>query len=277
MIIGNKRPYVTYGVSAICIIIYALIHFTGIIDETNASIVFGAYYKAFILAGEYFRLLSVGFVHVTILHLFVNLISLMQLGSMLEIVLGHAKFILLLFVSILSGSLWVFILDGNVLSVGLSGGLYGLLACEIYILYIHGWVKHPNIRAQMINIIMINLLINLMPGISVSAHIGGFIGGLLFSCICIPYRRKDKTDTLKATIAFGLYVIGICYFAITNAYISNQEQYKRTDIEVLEIYQDYHLNQHVNKMIDRLDDIYGDKDISIYMKGSINNDGKEIY
>lgn len=276
----RKKPIVTYIIIGICICMYVLVNITGVAagSTTTTALAYGAYYKPFILAGEYYRLFTVGLIHVSFWHLFMNMMALYSLGKMLEPMLGWAKFLLILLLSVISGSLWVFILDGNVLTVGLSAGLYGLMACEIYILYVSGLMKHPQIRSQMLNMILINLLINLMPGISVSGHIGGFIGGILLSCIFIQVDKNHlKENAIKSSIALGLYVVGICYFCLMNTTIPTTEQYKGTDVAVLEYYQDLHLTNHASKMIDRLDTIYGDDVISTYMKGRMNYDKQEIY
>lgn len=281
MMIVKRKPIVTYIVIGICIFMFVLVNLTGLDSNTggttNTAIAFGAYYKPFILIGEYWRLLTCGFIHISLWHLGMNMMSLYVLGKMLEPMLGPTKFLAILLLSIISGSLWVFILDGNVLTIGLSGGLYGLMACEIYILYISGLMKHPTIKSQMMNMIFINLLINLVPGISVSAHIGGFICGVLLSCLFVQVSKEDvKKNTMNASIALVIYMIGICYFSLMNQTIPTDEEYKGTDVEVLEIYQSLHLNAHVEKMSYSLDELYGDTEISNYMKG-VNHESKEIY
>ena len=55
--------------------------------------------------GEYWRLLTSGFLHAGLFHLMFNMLSLWVLGSLLEPAVGRARFALIYFVSLLCGSL----------------------------------------------------------------------------------------------------------------------------------------------------------------------------
>lgn len=270
-------PIVTYIIGGICLVVFALIHFSSL-GTTDTAIMLGCYYKPFVLAGEYWRLLTVGFVHVQSYHIFMNLVALYSLGRLLERMVGHWKFLLVLLFSIISGSLWIFILDGNTLVVGLSAGLYGLMASELYIFYLKGLFNNPMIKNEVIQMILINVLINFIPGVSYTGHIGGFIGGLLMSMICIPLP-SDKNHRLKTIVALCLYILGMGYFVKENAYIPSNEQYKGTDVEIIETYQKLGFDHYSIYLIKRLDSIYGDTDIStaMQMKGAFNYDTEKVY
>lgn len=270
-------PIVTYIIGGICLVVFLLIHVLPF-GNTDNAILLGCYYKPFVLAGEYWRLLTVGFTHVKSYHIFMNLVALYSLGRLLERMVGHWKFLLVLVFSIISGSLWIFILDGNTLVVGLSAGLYGLMALELYIFYLKGLLNNPMIKNEIIQMILINILINFVPGVSYTGHIGGFIGGLLMSMICIPLP-SDKNHRVKTIFALCLYLLGMGYFIKQNAYISTNEQYKGTDVEMIVIYQNIGFDRYATHVMNRLDDIYGDTDISIamQMKGALNYDTEKVY
>ena len=59
----RKKPvlYATLTVGLVCLLVYVVQLVNGYADNTEGMILFGAYYKPFILAGEYWRLLTVGF------------------------------------------------------------------------------------------------------------------------------------------------------------------------------------------------------------------------
>ena len=59
--------------------------------------------RFFIEQGQYYRLVSSGFLHFGVLHLAMNLLLLFQLGKMLEPVLGRVRFGLIYFASLLAG------------------------------------------------------------------------------------------------------------------------------------------------------------------------------
>ena len=134
----RQRPYRTqpasFVISAVCIFVTGVIQLApSSLSQTELAILLGAYYKAFIAAGEWWRLLTVGFVHVSVIHLFVNMMSLSVLGRVLEPALKPLKFCILLFGSVIGGSVFLFCTSGNTVGVGLSGGLYGCLAAYIYL------------------------------------------------------------------------------------------------------------------------------------------------
>ena len=92
-------------------------------------IALGADYKMFTLGlRQFWRLLTTMFLHGSLNHLFMNMISLMTLGTLFETKYGHWKMLFTVLFCALIGSLTNGILTGNGLTVGISGGLYGLLA-----------------------------------------------------------------------------------------------------------------------------------------------------
>ena len=143
--------------SAVCLVIN-LFPFNG--NLTEKAILFGAYYKAMIIAGEYWRILTCGLIHVSFWHLMMNMYSLLNIGIVLERILGWKNYLMTLIISTLTGSLFLFILSGNTVAVGLSGGLYGLMGCEIYILYRKGALRNQAVQRAVLQTILMNLMIN---------------------------------------------------------------------------------------------------------------------
>src|SRR4029078_4489940 len=81
--------------------------------------------------GDYWRLITSGFLHVEITHILLNMLSLFWLGRMIEPALGHARFVAVYFVALLGGSLGVMILSPDEATLGASGAIYGLLGAAI--------------------------------------------------------------------------------------------------------------------------------------------------
>lgn len=151
-------------------------------------ILFGAYYKPFILAGEYWRFLTVGFVHANIWHLLMNMMSLYALGRALEPIMKRWKYMVLLLGSTVGSAVFLFVVQGNVLAVGISGGQpSGLMTTYFILLYRTGGLKDSRIRRIMISTLVMNLLINFMPGVSWVAHLGGTIAGFFLTEMPLLY------------------------------------------------------------------------------------------
>ena len=223
-------------------------------DIYAASILLGAYYKTFVASGfEVWRFFTVGFVHISIFHLLINTMALMNLGTITEKIYGKVRFTTILVVSIIIGSLFVYVGEGNSLTVGMSGGLYGLMGAMFVYTFETGMIKQPNVRSQFIRILTVNIIISLMPGISLMGHLGGFVGGVLLGVI---FTRNDawsmlRKNTIVATLAL---LIALGYLGITNTNFS--PLYGSTDQKVLEIADDLGLGFYADYMEENLMNFY---------------------
>src|SRR4051795_7131372 len=77
--------------------------------------------------GEYWRLITAGFLHAGLLHLGFNMFSLWVLGGILEPAIGRLRFGLIYFVSLLAGSFGALLLEPSAPTVGASGAIFGLM------------------------------------------------------------------------------------------------------------------------------------------------------
>ena len=142
--------------------------------------------------GDYWRLLTSGFLHVEIMHIALNMLSLFWLGRMIEPALGHARFVAIYFVSLLGGSLGVMILSPDDPTLGASGAIYGLLGAAIVM------ARNRNIsliQSGLLPILAINFIFTLsVPGISLGGHLGGLVGGLIATFVVeqLSMRRRDS-------------------------------------------------------------------------------------
>lgn len=252
----KKIPAATTAVLVICIIVFFLLHSLGLENETEEAIIVGAYYKPFILAGEWWRLLTVGFVHITVTHILMNGLSLWSLGNILEPYLGKGKFLTVLLCSVAGGSLFLFAAGDNTVAVGLSGGLYGLLACYTYLVVIRGGWQSPGMRSSLINTYIINLLINFIPGIAWQAHLGGFITGLILTAVM---EKNEKTEGFRKHFAIAglLFVLSLGIGCYRNATIPETQQYTGTDARILQYYDQAGFSTHAEHMARKLAKIYG--------------------
>ncbi|CAM4172233.1 rhomboid family intramembrane serine protease [Erysipelothrix inopinata] len=216
---------VTNAISTICIVIFSIavyLRMSGI-DSTTTAVMLGAFYKRFILdAHEYWRFITAGFLHVDFVHIMMNLFALRNLGSMLEPVYGHKKFLAILLAGIIGGNAFVYIVDSGVVGLGLSGGLFALLGALLVYLIETQAIKNPKVLRQVVSILMINLFISLMPGVSMAAHIGGFQAGVFLGFV---FSKRSSWSTLRKQVA----VLG-SIFAIAIIYIMTQKPYTTVDL-----------------------------------------------
>lgn len=239
-----KLPLVTSITIAICFGMYLLSQFLGSrYGLTNALIFLGGDYKMFTVGlGQFFRLITVGFLHSGLVHLLMNMLALYSLGSSLEKEIGSLKFAIVLYGSVILSSLFSLMLNENQLSVGLSGGIYGLFGIYLAIAYKHHALNDPSTR----NTIFINLLINFMPGINYIAHIGGLVAGVVFYFILSGRKEFYIVYLVLITIlSFKIYTTHDIY-----------PKYGGTDTEVIEIYRDLGLDSYADKLENKLIEAY---------------------
>ncbi|MDY6062538.1 MAG: rhomboid family intramembrane serine protease [Erysipelotrichaceae bacterium] len=246
----NNMPIVTMIMAIISIVIFVAINLLGG-DKVVAAIVFGANYKAFVVgASQYYRLFTSTFVHIDILHLFTNLLSLYYLGVMFEKQMGHLKYFIAFIISaIIGNALWI-IFNPNGVSLGLSGGLYGLFAMVI-ILFYERKMLFKNYGLLMI--ILFNIMLSFSSGIAMMAHFGGAFGG--FFMYYLLYKNDvDKTFKQTATISLVVLILslGVKIFGITNV----EPKYSPTDIKVIEKYREFGLKSYADNIEFKLSKFY---------------------
>lgn len=253
--IKRKIPC-TITIIVICVIVHLLILLLPLnISSTDKSILFGAYYKAFVSAGEWWRILTCGFVHVSSVHCLMNMFSLHVMGRAMEPNFGPSRFLGILFGSIIGGSLFLFCTAGNTVGVGLSGGLYGLLAAYLLMVFETGAMRIPQVRNGVIQTLGINLIINFIPGVAWRAHLGGAISGLL---IFMAIRKKSPYPGMRrnAIISLVLLVLLSGFAGAKRRFIPEAQRYLLTDYSVLQAEKNLGLDGYAANMAKRLDCLY---------------------
>ncbi|PYQ56828.1 MAG: rhomboid family intramembrane serine protease [Acidobacteria bacterium] len=153
----------------------------------------GANFGPAIRAGEYWRLVTSMFLHGGLLHLALNGWALFQLGSLLELLMGSPRMLLIYFGSGIAGSLASATFTQKP-SVGASGAIFGLLGALIAFLLRRRGALTPqgkSILMQLVGWAAINVFFGFStPGIDNSAHLGGGAAGLLLGFLLPEPRRS---------------------------------------------------------------------------------------
>jgi membrane associated rhomboid family serine protease len=143
---------------------------------------------AAVAQGAWWQMLTSGFLHIGPLHLTFNMIALWVIGRDLEQVLGRVRFLIVYLVSLLGGSLVVF-LFANPMSntAGASGAVFGLMGGLAVVLMRLRLSPRPALT-----IIVLNVIISFaVPNISILGHLGGLAFGaaLTAAMVYAPTRR----------------------------------------------------------------------------------------
>jgi membrane associated rhomboid family serine protease len=155
--------------------------------------------------GEYWRLVTSGFLHSGVIHIGFNMYLLWILGRMLEPVLGPWRFGALYAVSLLGGAFGALLISPNAVTVGASGAVFGLMGAVAMQMYRQGY--NP-LQTDIGMLIILNLVISfVLPGISIGGHIGGLVaGGLAALVLDAPPLRRSLPAAVAALAALATVV-----------------------------------------------------------------------
>lgn len=215
-VFSPKRIIFTNIISLICILMYVIVGIYGnnfFNFDSNVLAKFGANNILLIKNGEIYRLLTCAFLHVGLIHLVVNMYSLRVIGPSVEGLIGKGKFVFIYLISAISASLMSLVfVDSNIVSVGASGAIFGLMGALLYFGYHYRLYLNDAIKTQIIPVILFNLIIGfMMPGIDNGAHIGGLIGGYLATMAIGIKNKSEKKDMINGWIVLILYLAFLSY------------------------------------------------------------------
>ncbi|HET9199090.1 MAG TPA: rhomboid family intramembrane serine protease [Solirubrobacterales bacterium] len=178
---GAGATPATYALIAINVVVFLIELFGGAggLSVSNGSTVFRdfALFGPSVAEGEWYRLITSGFLHVSIIHIGFNMFLLLILGRLLEPALGTPRFLALYFASLLAGSFGALVVEPNAFTVGASGAVFGLAGAVFVIARGRGM---DQLAGEIGFLIVFNLVWSFVgSNISVGGHIGGLIGGTI--------------------------------------------------------------------------------------------------
>jgi membrane associated rhomboid family serine protease len=184
---NQKSTPVTKFLSISIIAIFLLQELTGTLLVKSFAL-----FAPLVTSGEWWRLISAGFLHGSIIHLLFNVYILWVIGSQLESIVGNIKFIIIYFVSLLGGSVasYLFSPFGSY-SIGASGAIFGLMGAMLVV----GKKRNLDI-SQITTLVAINIVIGfVLSGIDWRAHLGGLAAGAFISWVLLNATSlKEKNQ-----------------------------------------------------------------------------------
>lgn len=202
LIKNNRFPILTSILMLINIGIWLLMETSGGSYNREVLIKYGALYAPLVInGGEYWRLFTANFVHIGATHLFFNCFSLFIFGSRLEKYMSRLQFAGVYIGAALFGT--GFSLTSHLftntyaITAGASGAIYGLIGSIIVCSKLTGKsIDGLNDYIMIIFFVMGMAISIVSPNVDVNAHLGGFVGGILFT-LTVLRICKDKTATLE--------------------------------------------------------------------------------
>lgn len=192
------RPVLTQLLIAINVAVFVVgTAFAGSVFGLGENAGEGVLNGADVAEGDWWRLVTSGFLHAGIYHLAFNMIALWVLGNQIELALGRLRFAILYFGALLGGALGALLLSPFANTVGASGAIFGLLGAAVAAHVVRG-VSIWNTGIG--TILAINLgLTFLVRGISIGGHLGGLVVGFLLGLLVL----QEPLGSPRAWLAVG--------------------------------------------------------------------------
>lgn len=196
------KPFFTYLFIIIQLVMFVILELNGGSKNIETLVQFGAKYNVLILEGEWWRFITPMFLHIGLLHLFMNTLALFYLGIAVESIFGRSRFLWIYVFSGIMGSVASFVFSPSI-SAGASGAIFGCFGALLYLGVTHPRLFFRTIGLNVIVIIVINLIFGFtFPGIDNAGHIGGLVGGFLASGIVhFPKKRRFRYQVIYSLLA----------------------------------------------------------------------------
>jgi membrane associated rhomboid family serine protease len=208
----------TYALIVICVAAFVAELFAGgasSFDGGGKLIREGGLFAAGVANGEPYRIVTSAFLHAGLLHLGLNMFALYILGTLLEPAIGTPRFVAIYAASILGGSFVALLLDPNELTVGASGGIFGLMAAAFLIARHRGL---DQLASQIGLFVVLNLVFTFsIPNISIGAHLGGLAGGALAALLVTSVERRRLPNS--GAIEIG-GMLALCAVAVVGSLLA---------------------------------------------------------
>ena len=187
---------------------------TSLLDvDPRAAFLLGTEFPSLIVQGQWWRLITAGFLHGGLLHIAMNSWSLFILVTEVEQFYGTARFIVAYVVSTFLGFYFAFRVGTPAL--GASAAAFGMFG----IMLAMGLRERANplvqaIRAHYGQWLVIGLVLSLAPGISLAAHLGGLLGGFVVGALGgLPALPNSPRETYwKVLAAVAILLVAYAFF-----------------------------------------------------------------
>jgi membrane associated rhomboid family serine protease len=172
----------------------------------------GALFGPAVAGGDWWRLVTSGFLHASLIHLGFNMLMLWWFGRSLEAVLGRGRFLGVYGVSLLAGAAGSLLLNPEAVTVGASGAVFGILGAGLVLerrrIYVFG--------GSALLIIVFNIAFSAFANnVSLGGHLGGLAGGMLAMLALTRFGRGHAVYGRLGLVGIGgLVAVGVVSVAI---------------------------------------------------------------
>lgn len=216
----DQTAFFTWLMLAIAVVMFGIETFSGGSQNMSVLLRYGAKVNGLVASGDWWRLITPMFLHIGLMHILVNGVMIYYVGTQIESIFGHVRFLLLYLLSGVFGNLASFAFGSDQsISAGASTALFGLFGA--FIMLGMAFKHNPFIQAmakQFAVLVVINLVMDLFAqNIDIWGHLGGFAGGILLAfALGVPKRFGQISKIVQVSalilvllVGAGMYWIGI--------------------------------------------------------------------
>ncbi len=203
-----KKAYLTHTLVIVNVIIFMLKYFSPsqVFDDLG-------FRPQYLFSGEkIYTIITSMYLHVDIIHLLFNMIFLVFIGLLLEEKIGTLRYGIIYYVTglaaVITYSFTSGILRPDIIVVGASGGLFGILGAyaRLYPTDKFAFIPFPYpmpIYTWAFIFLLIAIVATFVPGICIFgriahlAHVGGLFGGLAIAPLVMKIKTKEKKKMTK--------------------------------------------------------------------------------
>lgn len=200
--VALKRMRAYAGSAAVLLTIlavFALEVAKGVVANDAGLISVGALPDAAMLDGEYWRLISFGFLHWDLTHLLLNSGLLLVAGPIAERRAGAGWLLTVFLIASMASGVGILLkhllLPSLGASVGASGGMFGLLGFALVLVF-----RFPSRRARVRRVLAVFVagafVYSILPGISMVGHVVGFAVGIVAGLAVVVRNRGEASSAV---------------------------------------------------------------------------------
>lgn len=225
----QTAPKLSIGLIAVLVVVFLLTLLVGtqVGSMTVAALNMGALYKPYVVGlGQIWRIITAGLLHGSVFHLLMNCINLYYIGRVMEPFFAKNKWMyyVVIGVSMIAGNLVALLDTGQTITVGISGGLFGMIGYYCILCLDKGFYKNKLVRRNLMYMLLINFYVSFLPNISWQGHLGGFVAGLCFGLWNTNYPKiKPMLQHIRICIVIlVIALVGIVIKDRTNYLVAPQ-------------------------------------------------------
>lgn len=179
--------------------------------------------------GEYWRILTSGVLHGSLLHIYFNSQAFYGFGSLIEVVSNRARMAIVFLLAIIGGGMFSMIFMPEGRSVGASGGIMGLIGY----LAIYGYRRKHQLPPNFLRNMLVNIGFVAAFGlvayqiIDNFAHLGGLLVGAIYGFFTVSRDLSKNPRNIGAvTEGLGMISMGVIVFISVLTILLITEQIK---------------------------------------------------